>query len=196
MHTLSASFVLAYHGCDRDVAEGLLTGDEFVPSTNDYDWLGHGIYFWEANPQRGLDYARELAQHPRGTAKVKIPAVVGAVVSLGLCLDLTTKAGLDQVKTAYQTLITIAAQSDPNSVPANHQDGLRRNLDCSVINMLHDIRQADDFPPIDTVKGAFIEGNPIYPTASFHEKTHIQICVRNVACVKGVFRVPERELTR
>jgi hypothetical protein len=195
VHTLSASFVLAYHGCDKDVAEDLLNGDEFIPSTNDYDWLGHGIYFWEANPRRGLDYARDLARRPRGTAKMKTPAVVGAVISFGLCIDLTTTAGLEQVEMAYQTFTTIAAQSESNSVPVNHKDGLRRNLDCSVINTLHDIRQADDFAPIDTVKGAFIEGKPIYPTASFHEKTHIQICVRNVACIKGIFRVPNTELT-
>ena len=62
MHSLSASFVLGYHGCDQAVGEGLLDGDDFKPSKNDYDWLGPGIYFWEANPQRGLDFARELAR--------------------------------------------------------------------------------------------------------------------------------------
>ncbi len=26
---------------------------------NDYDWLGHGIYFWEKNPERAYDFAGE-----------------------------------------------------------------------------------------------------------------------------------------
>ena len=39
--------IIAYHGCDRAVAERLLEGHRFTPSQNDYDWLGRGIYFWE-----------------------------------------------------------------------------------------------------------------------------------------------------
>lgn len=29
-------------------------------SDNDYDWLGPGIYFWENNPKRAIDYAHML----------------------------------------------------------------------------------------------------------------------------------------
>ena len=36
-------------------AERLLAGEPFQKSINDYDWLGHGIYFWEANPLCGLE---------------------------------------------------------------------------------------------------------------------------------------------
>jgi hypothetical protein len=32
------------------------------PSDNPYDWLGTGIYFWEANPLRALQFAQERAQ--------------------------------------------------------------------------------------------------------------------------------------
>ena len=45
--------VIGYHGCDETVAEQLLDTGVFKPSTNAYDWLGHGIYFWEW----GLDRA-------------------------------------------------------------------------------------------------------------------------------------------
>jgi hypothetical protein len=51
LHKLSSSFVLGYHGCDRAVAEKLIAGAPFITSENDYDWLGSGIYFWEANPR-------------------------------------------------------------------------------------------------------------------------------------------------
>lgn len=86
MHALSASFVLGYHGCDRGVAERLLGGENFKLSSNDYDWLGPGIYFWEANPQRGLDFARELAVLKRDKGRIRKAGVVGAVIELGLCL--------------------------------------------------------------------------------------------------------------
>ena len=59
MQRLSFGFVLGYHGCDLSIGEKLLGGTPFKASQNDYDWLGPGIYFWEANPIRGLDYARE-----------------------------------------------------------------------------------------------------------------------------------------
>lgn len=37
----------------------------------------------------------------------------------------------------------------------------------------------------------FTEGKPLYPGAGFHEKSHIQICVRNPNCIKGYFRILE-----
>ena len=41
--------------------------------------------------------------------------------------------------------------------------------------------------PFDSVRAAFFEGLPIYPGASFYEKTHIQICIINPECIKGFF---------
>ena len=37
------------------------------------------------------------------------------------------------------------------------------------------------------VANAFIEGDPIYPDAGFNERTHIQICIINPNCIKGIF---------
>jgi len=59
MHNLSASFVLGYHGCDRETGERLLSNEPFQPSENDYDWLGAGVYFWEANPDRAMSWAKK-----------------------------------------------------------------------------------------------------------------------------------------
>jgi hypothetical protein len=193
LHNLTTSFVLGYHGCDEAVAETVLRGASFELSTNDYDWLGPGIYFWEANPKRGLEYAAELAALRRGKAKISRPFVVGAVVNLGLCLDLTTSAGIRQVADAHSKLVEIA-QTAGMTLPKNNKDGLRRNLDCAVIRTLHQIRKANGDPAIDTVKGIFVEGQPLYPTSGFNDKTHIQICVLNADCIKGVFRVPAAEL--
>ena len=186
MHRLSSSFVLAYHGCDRLVGERLLAGESFRPSSNDYDWLGSGVYFWEANPLRGLDFARESAG--RTGASVRDPFVVGAIIDLGLCLDLTSASGIQWVRAAYETLIEFTRAAKLNT-PRNSGDLLRRNLDCAVVNRLHEILSERQLPPVDTVKGIFTEGPPVYPNAGFREKTHVQIAVRNLQCIKGVFRV-------
>lgn len=192
MHTLSSAFVLGYHGCDAVVAERLLAGEAFRHSKNDYDWLGPGIYFWEANPKRGLTFAEEAAA--RSGAAMSAPAVVGAVVEPRLSLDLTSAAGIAQVRTAYSWLMRFGALQG-RSLPENGPHPGIRKLDCAVIGAIHDIRQENGFPPVDTIKGVFIEGEPVYPTAGFYDRTHSQICVRNLDCIKGVFRVPDHFLT-
>lgn len=193
MHRLASSFILGYHGCDQATAEKVLSGVDFKPSQNDFDWLGPGIYFWEANPVRGLEFAKELS-HLKRRPKIQTPAVVGAIVELGLCLDLTTSAGVQHVRSAYRRLVEIAKAAG-YVLPKNSPDQLRRNLDCAVIRMLHDIREVAGDAPIDTVRGVFLEGAPIFDGSGFYAKTHIQICVRNPKCIKGVFRVPEHQLS-
>ncbi len=102
MHSLSTAFVLGYHGCDRKVGERLLQNETFEPSTNDYDWLGSGIYFWEANPDRAMDWARQVATEP---------FVVGAVIDPGFCLDLITANGIQAVEEAYSGFQVVVADS-------------------------------------------------------------------------------------
>jgi hypothetical protein len=80
----------------------LLAGEPFPPSNNEYDWVGPGIYFWESNPQRGFEFAGKSAA--RKTAGRDAPFVVGAIIELGLCCDLTATAGIEWVKLAYEGL--------------------------------------------------------------------------------------------
>ena len=194
MHRLTTTFVLGYHGCDESVAERLISGEPFKESTNNYDWLGPGIYFWEANPLRGLEFAVELQNAPWGS-DITTPAVVGAIIDLGLCLDLTTSAGIEQVQDAHETYISYCEQTG-NVLPKNSSDQnyLRRQLDCAVFTQLHQIREDDEDQPIDTVRGVFVEGEPAYEGAGFRARTHIQICVCNTSSIKGVFRAPSDQL--
>lgn len=190
MHRLAAGFVLGYHGCTRSAAEALLRGKPFKRSQNDYDWLGAGIYFWEANPSRGLEFAREkLARASiRSGLRRSDVTVIGAVIDLGLCLDLTTKAGISHVKGAYTSLRTVFDAAG-EALPVNSAKLPLRKLDCAVVNHLHQLRRNQGEPPVQTVRGVFVEGEGIYPGAGFAEKTHIQIAVVDSDCIKGVFRV-------
>ena len=123
MHRLTSSFILGYHGCDRRVGERLLAGKAFKPSNNDYDWLGPGIYFWEANPVRGLEFAEEASK--RKTSNVSKPFVIGAVIELALCLDLTTSSALDWVRIAYESLVDVTRAAGLD-LPSNSKDELRK----------------------------------------------------------------------
>jgi hypothetical protein len=196
VHELSSSFILAYHGCDRSVAERLLNNKTFRHSENDYDWLGSGVYFWEANPARALAWARHLKKIGKsGPARIREPYAIGAVINLGYCLDLISTNGIEFVKEAYLDFKHYMEQSG-SPMPTNRggDDLLQRYLDCAVINHIHSVIKRDKGKAFDTVRGVFLEGKRIYNTSGFYEKTHIQICVRNLSNIKGVFRVPGNQL--
>jgi hypothetical protein len=190
------SFVLGYHGCDRSVAERLLAGkSEFKSSSNAHDWLGHGIYFWENNPKRAVDWASVMAKHPVFSKRVKLPYAVGAVIDLGNTLDLTEAISLDMVAQAYEgltKLLALSATPLPQNKPGSDEDEdlVRRYLDCAVINYLHQVRKEENLTSFPTVRAAFHEGKPLYPGSAIRCKTHIQICVRNPIQIKGIFRIP------
>ena len=58
LYSRRANLVIGFHGCDRSVVEKVI-------STNDYDWLESGIYFWENNEERAWQWA-VTTQHPYG----------------------------------------------------------------------------------------------------------------------------------
>lgn len=184
MHRLSTAFVLAYHGCEKKVGEAVLSGGQFKPSTNDYDWLGHGIYFWESNPGRAWAWAHEKAAATRDSATPFDPLVVGAVIDLGSCLDLSTHDGIDIVRKAHQGLVKMLV-ANGSGMPVN--SGGAHRLDCAVMQYAIELKRPTE--PIDSIRAVFQEGEPIYPSSRFQERTHIQICVVNPACIKGVFRL-------
>lgn len=186
MHRLSTSFVFGYHGCDRALGRKLIAGtSDFRKSDNDYDWLGPGVYFWEANPDRALQFAEEKKSRRQGIAE---PFVVGAVIDFGLCLDLTTADSIEYLSLAHESLKeTFRVRG--LQMPMNGPRPWERFLDCAVLRRLHEIIKDSSATQIDTVRGVFQEGQEVYPGSAFREKTHIQIAVMNPDCIKAVFRV-------
>jgi hypothetical protein len=186
--------VLGFHGCERSVGEDILCGrvPHLMQSQNKYDWLGNGIYFWENDPQRAQEFADTRHSLPRTTrGHIAEPFVIGAVLDLGYCLNLLDRTALAELQLAFQTLQASNAQSG-EPLPANNDRGARF-LDRAVIETLHGYRELMDvalggFPPYDSVRTAFIEGDFVYEGASFQEKNHIQLAVRSVSCIKGYFR--------
>ena len=73
-------------------------------------------------------------------------------------------------------------------MPSNGTGLRARKLDCAVTNFLHRLREDNDLPAYDTVRGLFWEGAPIYEGAGVREFNHIQICVRDLSCILGYFR--------
>lgn len=180
-----ARFIVGYHGCEQRFAHELLLGrkpiGEWKPSTKDWDWLGNGIYFWEHSPERALRWARE-----RFKSRSQRPAVLGAVLQLGRCFDLLDESITALLGETWEQLVRMFAEQGMDLPKNRGRDGKRRDLDCLVINECIDEmkKRGDEY---DTVRGAFLEGTPVYPTAGFSHESHIQIAVRNSACILGVF---------
>lgn len=189
-----SSIVLGYHGCEKSVGEKILAGSNVGRSENAYDWLGHGAYFWEGSAKRALDWAEFLKKHPPTTdRKIKHPFVVGAVIDLGNCLDLTDAASLDIVRAGYDefklVMETAGAPLPVNEAAhAEDVDLVKRRLDCAVVNFVHALRERQGVEPFDTVRGVFTEGGELYPGARILAKTHVQVCVRHPSkSIKGYF---------
>lgn len=188
LYSVLPSFVLGFHGCDESVAVNAVTGKQHLKfSANKYDWLGSGIYFWENSPERALEWAKLL----KDRKKLRRPAVVGAVIDLGNCLNLLDRQYLKVVRAAYENLAE-ASRKAGTPLPRNEplrtsRDLLLRNLDCATINAVHKRREESGLAPYDTVRAAFMEGAPLYESSGFSEYSHIQICLRSLHCIKGYF---------
>ena len=180
MYYKKSGLIIGFHGCDLQVQKAVINSNTNVlkSSTNDYDWLGNGIYFWENNAKRALHFAKEVKR--REPNKISEPAVLGAVLDLGNCLDLLDAENLDLLTNAFNELKEIFESAD-KPLPPNTSNLLRRPLDCLVIEHLQKNKG------FDSVRGLFPEGRPLYSGSGFRTKDHIQICIRNTDCIKGYF---------
>lgn len=183
--------IIGYHGCDASVAKSIVSNPKKTlrPSENNYDWLGHGIYFWKGSASRALAFVREKQKRDvlHGRSSIRKPAVLGAVIDLRNCLNLLDQDALEAVRGAYATFAE-QEKSAGRVLPQNTgTNNLIRNLDCAVIEYLHQIQKVGNEEPFDTVRSVFIEGEPLYEGAGFRDKNHIQICVRNPKAIVGYF---------
>lgn len=199
--------MLGFHGCDESVRDVLVTQPNLVKKSQEsHDWLGNGFYVWENNYVRAYQWA--IDKKKRGT--LKTPSVVGVVYQLNNCLDFTDSAFIEVLCNFYQLM-----KSDLNTankdLPKNrdlpkdeNHDLIFRELDCAVIEYMHQHvkekmtkdKQENGFTtlkPFDTSRGVFTEGGPAFDGAGIQSKNHIQICIRNLNCIKGFF-IPRKEI--
>jgi hypothetical protein len=208
---VSPQIVVGFHGCDRSTSDRVIQQNIHLSSSeNKYDWLGHGIYFWEGSYERALDWAIN-------SNNVSEPSVIGAFIRLGNCLDLLDTAKIDYLKLGYEILekeITSLGKALPQNKSFLNGISFNRELDCEVIQRIHRlnnevIAQSLKLPDmegenkkliqchpnfIDSVRGMFPEGDEVYPGAGFLSQNHIQLCIINPNCIIGYFNpIPEND---
>lgn len=200
------NLTIGFHGCDEEVRNQLVNLPNTVKKSQEtYDWLGNGFYLWENNYERALQWAKD--KQKRGS--LKTPSVVGVVYLLDYCLDFTDSEFID-ILSNYYKLLKEDLKVSGKSVPINrdlpndmYHDLILRELDCAVIEYLHQkidekIKQDivnngfSELYPFDTVRGMFTEGGPVFEGAGIQTKNHIQVCIRNLNCIKGFF-IPRQQ---
>lgn len=207
MYDIRPNTIIGFHGCELSVRNKLVNNpDEIEISQESYDWLGHGMYFWENNYTRALRWAEDRVK----SGKYKKASVLGAVLQIGRSCDFLDSKYTELVARYYEAMYQEYTQTGkilPQNIDLKsdeHQDKLLRLLDCTVIEHMHKkIKETYDkeigekgyssAPIFDSTRGAFYEGGPAFDGASISKKSHIQVCIRNMNCIKGFF-IPRQEI--
>ena len=208
MYNVKPNLIIGFHGCEASVRDALLNNPhEIKISRKPFDWLGHGMYFWENNYERALEWA----QDKKSRGAIKEPAVIGAVLYLGVCCDFLDRKYIQLLAQSFVDMEKRHKEESGKELPSNkdlpndpHKDRILRHRDCAVIEFMHgeishrfqqDIQAKgySNYKIFDTTRGVFTEGGPAFPGAGLFAKSHIQICVRNPNCIQGFF-MPRKEL--
>ncbi|MBY0487901.1 MAG: hypothetical protein K2P85_12040 [Flavobacteriaceae bacterium] len=207
MYNKRPNLMLGFHGCDESVRNELVKNPNSVKKSQEiFDWLGNGFYIWENNYERALKWAEDKKQRGSLTS----PSVVGVVYQLDHCLDFTDSAFIDILSIYYNLmkddLLSIGKELPQNKNLAHdkHKDLILRELDCAVIEYLHQkmgekikedisLKKYSELKHFDSTRGVFTEGGPAFDGAGIQTKNHIQICIRNLNCIKGFF-IPRKEI--
>jgi hypothetical protein len=197
LHPPEYRYVIGYHGTDKSIADMLIQEGPaaFEPSQNAYDWLGHGIYFYEHSLGRAQEWVDTHLRHPSPATRAKFSegGIVGAVIDLGNCLDLLEPMIATKVAKAHPMFCKQVSR-DGRPLPMNQKAGAwdlhrtHRFLDCAVINYLAGRRKLRRELPFDTVRGGFGKGNPLFAGSDIQNRTHVQIAVRDRAVIKQLFK--------
>jgi hypothetical protein len=176
------SRVLGYHGCHILTSSGIQQPTDFLQSQNNYDWLGNGVYCWEYQPERALEWA-QLRFGADNACVLEID------LTLGFCLNLVEPRFQQAIANHFKVIAEIADKTN-FELPENEIGGRNRHfLDRFVIESFCSVTESFSEHSYQTVRGIFGEGEPIFPGSCVLSQSHIQIAVRDISCVAAVNRV-------
>ncbi len=115
--------------------------------------------------------------------------MVGALIDLTDCLNLAQTGSARILDEAYERLKESVALVG-RSLPDNEGSTARRYLDHAVMETLHELRDLHGERPHPSVRAAFQSGDPVFPGSGIRRWDHIQICVRDLRRIEGVFLAP------
>jgi hypothetical protein len=176
--------VIGYHGTRRSTALRIVQGLEgHKRSENTDDWLGHGIYFWEYAPKQVWAWARQRQKNAKWEEEV---AVVASMIRLANCFDLLDPDTLHELNRLEHDFVE-SERVAGRTVSRNRNKS--KYFDCAVFQFAYMSldRQGD---PVDTCRAVFVpSAQRLWPFSGIYQNAHIQLCVRNTACILGTWLV-------
>ncbi|MGL5033844.1 MAG: hypothetical protein ACRC6M_08595 [Microcystaceae cyanobacterium] len=168
--------IYGYHGTNITRASAILH-EGFNISSNEYDWLGTGVYFFQDAPLRAWQWANAL--YPDN------PVVIRALIQLENCLDLFDVGWFPLLRNLYSSFIKKYENSNQPLPKQNPERSKAHRLDCSFFNYIVDIL-AQEEENIEVIRGIFSEGDRIYANSAIFDLAHVQLAVRNTAIIREI----------
>ena len=156
--------VVGYHGTGLSTALRIVNQVEgFRWSRRNFDWLGHGVYFWEHAPRQARDWAelrRQQVKRKRGATADEIRkanepiAVVASMIRLGFCFDLLEPENVEFLLSIFEDYRQSKELAE-EPLPENNRK--YRKLDCAVFEYAYKvISAAPEHPSVDTSRGVYV----------------------------------------
>ena len=174
--------VYGYHGTDKRSALKIIErGFDF--STNDYDWLGTGVYFFQDAPMRAAAWASQ--RYPNS------PAVIRSELVLENCIDLLDIAWNPIIREAYEIFVREYERANIPLPRQNPQRSKAHRLDCAFFNYIVEKVLASQNMVIGSIRAVFNEGDRIYPSSALSDRAHIQIVIRDLSSIQKSYLIEE-----
>jgi hypothetical protein len=197
--------VIGYHGTNLSSALRIVNRIErFRWSRRNFDWLGHGIYFWEYAPRQAMkfaeirkrQYGKKSNPTPEDIRKANEPiAVVASMIRLGFCFDLLEPENVSYIRERFEEY-RLSLELAGEDLPENNRKW--RKLDCAVFEYgYRAINDSSDRPAVDSARGVYVPSGGdrrVWEGSWVSRDAHIQLCVRNPACIQGTWLYQPTEL--
>ena len=177
--------VYGYHGTSRHKALEIIDRG-FNLSTNDYDWLGTGVYFFQDAPVRALAWASE--RYPDS------PVVIKSELALENCIDLLDINWNPIIQEAYTIFVSEYQKANKSLPLQNPQRSKAHRLDCAFFNYIVEKILEPQGETIGSIRAVFNEGDRIYPSSAIFDRSHIQILIRDLSLIKKSYLIEEDKI--
>lgn len=153
----------AFHGTDLETATTIRDEQSFKGTTDEKEYLGNGVYFFENSKWHAIDWGRRKCKKEGN----KDLGVILATVNLGKCLDLNNLEHRGIVKSVI-----------------NHYEekGYKDILDGVAINFIYNKFN------IDSARATIVtpEVGKIHKKSRFFDYSYLMICIKNKDNIQNI----------
>ncbi|MGH2558955.1 MAG: hypothetical protein ACRDJH_07815 [Thermomicrobiales bacterium] len=186
--------ILAYHATTREAWAQIQADNRLKESDRHYDWLGRGVYFWQAGPARAWVWKvhQQLPKHLRATPDQVIVLEVELTWNPAECVDLLDIYWYRYLLGRAESIISFWSDSlgwDPDRIDRELQRNAEIDtaqphaFDCRLIDSLcEDLFDLYGLE-VRAVRGAFQHLARLYAHSAFRYGDHVQIAIRHPAMI-------------